>query len=74
MKCLILFLLLTQLCIAQESSIHGFVKDKKTGEPIIFAHIFIANTAKGTTSDTHGQFVLENIPTGEFTLVCSMVG
>ena len=74
MKCLFLFLLLTQLCIAQKSSIHGSVKDSTSGEPIIFAHIYIANTTKGTTSDINGQFILENIPAGKFTLVCSMVG
>ena len=67
-------LLINQTGYSYESCICGFVKDKKTGEPIQFAHIFIANTSKGTTSDKNGQFRLENIPYGNFTLVCSIVG
>jgi len=65
---------LSQICIAQRTSIYGIVKEKKTGEPILFAHIYIANTTKGSASDENGQFILEDIPIGEFTLVCSVVG
>ena len=70
----LLFLLSAQVCVAQKSGIYGYVKDGKTEEPIVFAHIFIANTTRGTTSDTNGQFNLEDTPNGRFTLVCSMVG
>ena len=70
----LLFLLSAQVCVAQKSGIYGSVKDGKTEEPIVFAHIFIANTTRGTTSDTNGQFNLEDTPDGKFTLVCTMVG
>jgi hypothetical protein len=74
-KCIFfLFFLLAQTGLAQKSSIHGIVKDKNTGEAILFAHIYLANTTSGTTSNTDGTFILQNIPNGEFTLVCTMVG
>ena len=50
------------------------VKDKTTGAPVIFAHVYLANTTQGTTSEADGHFVLSRVPPGEFTLVCSMVG
>jgi hypothetical protein len=74
LKYLFSLLLLSQICAAQQSGIYGMVKDKNSGEPVLFAHIYLANTTRGTTSDTNGNFVLENIPEGQFTLVCTMVG
>jgi len=73
-RCFLLLLLSTQVCVAQKPGIFGYVKDGKTGELIVSAHIFIANTTRGTTSDTKGQFNLEDTPTGRFTIVCTMVG
>jgi len=61
MKCLFSLLLLAQISAAQKSNIYGVVKDKSTEDPVLFAHIYIANTARGTTSGTNGQFILENI-------------
>jgi len=74
MKCLFSLLLLAQICAAQKPSLYGSVIDKNTEELVSFAHIYLANTARGTTSDANGKFLLENIPEGKFTLVCTMVG
>jgi len=74
LKNLFLILLISQTGLSQNPNISGFVKDRKTGEPILFAHIYIANTTLGTTSDKNGYFSLENLPDGDFTFVCSMVG
>lgn len=58
MKCFFSFLLLAQICFEKNPSINGFVKDKDTGEPVSFAHIFLANTTSGTISDTNGILIL----------------
>jgi len=73
-KLVFIFMLFSLNCFGQFSDISGNVKDKDTGEPILFAHIFIANTAVGSTSDTEGKFMLREVPAGEFTIVCTMVG
>ncbi len=67
-------LFLNGICLAQEPELSGIVLDKTTGEPVIFAHVYLANTTRGTTSEVDGRFVLRPVPTGQFTLVCTMVG
>jgi len=74
MKFVFLSLFIAQITFGQISNISGEVKDKATGEPVLFAHIYIANTTLGTTSGTDGHFILEDIPPGQFTMVCTMVG
>lgn len=69
-----LFLIISYTVAGQSSRISGIVKDKTTGEAVLFAHVYLANTTMGITSDIDGRFSLENIPTGQFTLVCTMVG
>ncbi len=74
MKLFLLFLFIAQITIAQKAQISGNVKDKITGESVSFAHVYIANTTQGTTSEADGHYLLEDIPSGQFTLVCTMVG
>ena len=42
---------------AQE--ITGFVKDRKSQDPIPFSNIWVKGTTRGTMSDTNGQFVIK---------------
>jgi hypothetical protein len=75
MKHLLIFcLFLSPECFGQHSDVSGSVRDKSTGEPIPLAHIFIANTSVGSTSDAEGKFLLREVPSGEFTIVCTVVG
>jgi hypothetical protein len=74
MKYFLFSLVLSEVCFAQGSDISGIIKDKTTGEAVLFAHVYLANTTRGTTSDANGRFSLEEVPAGQFTLVCTMVG
>jgi len=40
-------LFLNGICLAQEPELSGIVLDKTTGEPVIFAHVYLANTILG---------------------------
>ena len=51
----------------------GRVTDAETGGPLPSAHIFLANTLIGTTTDSDGRFVLR-APPGTHELVASMMG
>ena len=55
-------------------SVEGLVRDVQTNTPIPGAHIYLAHTALGTTTDSSGAFFLENIPRGTYTLATSILG
>ncbi len=71
------FVLLLFVQVAQAAntgSIYGKVLDAETGEPIVGANIFLVNTTLGAASDIDGHFAIVQIPSGNYTLVVSVVG
>ena len=61
---------------AQETgAVSGLLTDKEfNNEPLAFANILIEDTAKGTTSDFDGNYLLENLEPGIYTIMYSFVG
>ncbi len=45
-------------------TLQGQVLDILSSQPIEGVNVFIANTQVGTTTDKHGNFILENVPIG----------
>lgn len=72
----ILFLFGAPLFLLGQStgSINGYLQNKDTGEPLIYANVMLANTSIGTTSNVHGYYVIHGIPAGNYKLVISMMG
>ncbi|MEQ8301917.1 MAG: carboxypeptidase-like regulatory domain-containing protein [Cyclobacteriaceae bacterium] len=74
----LLLLLIAALVVlgaeAQIGQIKGKVVDAKTQEPLPFGNVFINNTTIGTAADGEGEFILKNIPFGQYELVFSYVG
>jgi outer membrane receptor protein involved in Fe transport len=72
----ILFLAFSSFGVAQNTgSIAGKLIDKDyNDEPLPFANIIIKGTSTGTTSDIDGLYNIEELATGEYTLVFSFVG
>ena len=60
--------------LAQSGTIRGNIYETDTGEPIMFASLYLKGTTYGTTSDINGFFTLSKIPTGDYTLVATYVG
>ena len=52
----------------------GVVVDATTGTPLPGAHVFIAQTMKGTTADAEGRFELDGVRLGARRLYASMLG
>lgn len=52
----------------------GVVLDAETGAPLPDAHVFIAASMIGTTTDSTGRFTLDGIPLGAHRLYVSMLG
>lgn len=58
----------------KNGAIKGFVYDKESGEPCIFANIFLKGTTFGTATDVNGYFTITRIPDGEYTLTVFYLG
>ncbi len=71
---LILFLFIPGLIFSYPSSIKGKVVDAKNAKPLPDANIEIVGTSKGAASDEFGEFVIEQIPPGKYTIKVSFIG
>ncbi|MBX3044738.1 MAG: TonB-dependent receptor [Candidatus Kapabacteria bacterium] len=56
------------------SGLNGFVKDKKTGETLVGATVFLIDTKFGTRSNKSGYFTINNIPPGTYNVSVSFLG
>lgn len=79
MRYAVLFLIsfipgICSISAAQLCTLRGRVLDEDTGEPLEFVNVFLASTTSGTSSDTHGAFVLSSVPPGVYNIVVSRVG
>lgn len=72
---LILLLLIADFSFAGTTGkIKGKITDKDTGEPIVGANVIIEGTYFGAAADIEGDFYINNIPPGNYTVVVSAVG
>ncbi len=62
------------ICFAQKAEIRGFVYNKKTGETVPFANVYLRETYQGVNSDEEGLYVLTKINPGTYTLVAKAIG
>jgi len=60
--------------IAQKGQIKGKMVDAQSREELPFGNVFINNTTLGTAADSHGEFLLKDVPYGQVELVFSYVG
>ena len=70
-----LLLLISCAAIAQSQNgiIKGFVYDKKTGEPMVYANVVVANGKTGVQTDINGYFSL-SLAAGSYTLLTTAIG
>ncbi|MBT6112921.1 MAG: TonB-dependent receptor, partial [Candidatus Marinimicrobia bacterium] len=59
---------------AQTGSIYGFITDKKSGEALIGANVFIQETGQGMATDANGYYIIQDIPIGNKVTMVSYVG
>ncbi|MFM7853338.1 MAG: carboxypeptidase-like regulatory domain-containing protein, partial [Flammeovirgaceae bacterium] len=60
--------------VGQNARVTGKITDGKTNEPVPFANIYFDGTSIGTSSDSLGQFQINNIPVEYSELVVSCIG
>lgn len=71
---LLLFLLSACASAYANSSIHGFVRDAKTTDPLLFCNVILQGTDLGASTDKRGYYVIQNVSPGEYTLLASYIG
>ncbi len=76
MKKFLLLLFIIQSCLfaGVTGKLVGKITDKTTGEPLIGANVLIQGTNLGSASDINGQFIIINIPPGNYTVKVSYIG
>ena len=55
-------------------TLQGRVVDAKTGDPLAGAHVFLAGSTLGTTTDRDGRYRLAHLPPGLHEIAASMLG
>jgi hypothetical protein len=70
---MILFSLIATGQSSHNGTIKGFVNDKKTGEPMIYTDVRVANANTGVQTDVNGYFSI-SLPAGSYTLVTTTIG
>ncbi len=62
------------LAAMAQADVRGFVYDQASGEPVMFANVFLEGTTMGASTDVEGLYSIAQVPTGEYTLVATTVG
>ncbi|MBI5541045.1 MAG: TonB-dependent receptor [Bacteroidia bacterium] len=60
--------------ILAQGVIRGFVYEKKSGEAVSFANVFLGGTKIGGATDVNGFFNLTKVPAGNYTLRVNFIG
>ena len=68
-----LFLLSSGTLLAQTGSVTGTIKTSD-GQPAAYVNVSLKGTGKGAQTDAAGNFKIEKIKTGSYTIVASFVG
>lgn len=58
----------------QQGTITGTVTDAQTGEPLPGVNVVIEGTTQGSSTDGQGNYRIEDVEVGTYTLVASFVG
>lgn len=75
MKYLIsMVLLITSNLLISQNKFEGIIVDANTNQPVAFANIYFPQLEKGSLTDDNGHFVIDNLPNGNYKIICSLLG
>ncbi|MBT8185889.1 MAG: carboxypeptidase-like regulatory domain-containing protein, partial [Eudoraea sp.] len=62
------------LSINAQNSVRGKVTEGETGQPLEQVSVYFPELALGAVTGNQGEFVINNLPTGNFKIVVSYIG
>ncbi|MCZ7604048.1 MAG: TonB-dependent receptor [Melioribacteraceae bacterium] len=72
---LILFIITSQLLLAQtKGRVGGSIVDAATGDPLPGVNVLVKGTYFGAASDFKGEFIINNVTEGSYTIEISLIG
>ncbi len=71
LSCLLLIAITT---LYSQNTIKGIVYKSETEEPITFASVYLPELEKGTVTNEKGEFVINNLPSGDHKIIISYIG
>jgi len=72
---LVFLVLIPAFLLSQgRGKIVGNVTDQETDEPLPGVNVVITGTSMGAATDDEGDYFIANVPSGEYTLVFTMIG
>jgi hypothetical protein len=74
LKYTLVILLLPFMAMAQNATIKGFVYDKKTGDGMPSANVFLKGTKYSISTDVNGYYQLSGIAPGSYTVQVTFLG
>jgi hypothetical protein len=63
-----------QLSAQSAGIVRGFIYDGNSGEPVLFATVYLKGTTFGATSNSDGFFNMPKVPVGDYEVICTFVG
>ncbi|GAB4446187.1 MAG: TonB-dependent receptor [Bacteroidales bacterium] len=70
---LLFFVFFQLVVLGQKFTISGYVRDKKSGEDLPSANVYVEELKKGTSTNNYGFFSL-TLPKGNYTIKVSFIG
>jgi TonB-dependent receptor len=71
---ILLFIVSSQPLLSAPGKIEGIVTDSISGDPLPGATVQLSGTSLGSATDLYGKYVIQNVPSGSYTLKASYVG
>jgi hypothetical protein len=71
---IVTLLLFPAFVLAGTGKLKGKVFDKETKEPLVGANIALEGTTMGAATNVAGEYVIINVPTGEYAVKASFIG
>jgi outer membrane receptor protein involved in Fe transport len=68
------FLLLNALIWSANGKISGHIIDKESGKPLPGVNVLVEGTSSGAATDLNGDYVILNMPPGNYSLQVSYIG
>ncbi len=71
---ILLMLLLLATAGLNAATVSGYVVEKSSGEPLIYAAVSIRGTNLGQYTNKKGYFIINSVPTGNIEVIASQIG